>query len=180
MARSPAKGSASVTEATTLIFPAKSTWEDLAKTKRETTKRAQSQTGMFGQAVKDAVEKKHIDRKALSIILNLDKLDDETLHVTVFHMIDGMKKLGILERAMAQEEMFETDKIDAKALDDVKAPKKTANGKKNTSNVVDMKGGKGKGRKRHPGVSGDELDGVRTIGEAARDVLESAGEGFKH
>lgn len=48
MARSPAKGSGSVTEATTLIFPTKSTWEDLAKTKRETTKRAQSQTGMYG------------------------------------------------------------------------------------------------------------------------------------
>src|SRR6185312_4386278 len=37
MARSvPAGGGSSVTEATTLIFPKKSIWEDLAKTKRET------------------------------------------------------------------------------------------------------------------------------------------------
>ena len=171
MARSPAKGSGSVTEATTLNFPKKTLLQDLAKTKRETTKRARSQTGIFGQAVKDAVETGHVDRKALAIALKLDSLDDETLHVTVFHMIEYMKGLGIMERAMAQEEMFDADKIDAKALADVKPPKAAA-GKKN---------GNGKGSKRHPGISGDELpDGMTSIGEAARDVAETTGERLKH
>jgi len=86
-------------------------------------------------------------------------------------MIEYMKGLGIMERAMAQEEMFDADKIDAKALADVKPPKAAA-GKKN---------GNGKGRKRHPGISGDELpDGMTSIGEAARDVAETAGERLKH
>lgn len=174
MARSPAKGQASVTEATTLIFPTKSTWEELAKTKRETSKRARSQTGMFGQEVKAAVETKHVDRKALGIVLKLESMDDETLHVVVFHMIDGMKKLGILERAMAQEEMFESDRIDAKALDGVKAPKKAASGKKNGKPA-------GNGGRKPRGISGADLpEGMGTIGEAARDVAEAAGEGLKH
>jgi hypothetical protein len=176
MARSPAKGTGSVTEATTLIFATKTTWEDLAKTKRETTKRAQSQTGQFGAAVKDAVETKHIDRKALGIVLKLDSLDDETLHVTMFHIIDGCKKLGILKRAMAQEEMFDENRIDAEALETVQKPKKaTAAGKKNGN------GGTTKGRKKHPGVTGAELDdNIRSIGEAARSVAETAGETLKH
>lgn len=176
MARSPAKGTGSVTEATTLIFAPKSVWEDLAKTKRETTKRAQSQTGQFGAAVKDAVETKHIDRKALGIVLKLDSLDDETLHVTMFHLIDGCKKLGILKRAMAQEEMFDEDKIDAEALETVKEPKKAAAaGKKNGND------GAAKVRKKHPGVTGAELDAnIKSIGEAARTVTEAAGETLKH
>jgi hypothetical protein len=180
MARSPAKGSGSVTEATTLIFPTKSTWEDLAKTKRETTKRAQSQTGMFGQAVKDAVETKHIDRKALAMVLKLDSLDDETLHVTMFHLIDGCKKLGIMKRAMAQEEMFDENRTDADAFETAKAPKKAAAGKKNGKGAAG-KSANGNGRKRHPGVTGAELEeNMKSIGEAARTVAETAGETLKH
>lgn len=178
MARSPAKGTTSVTEATTLIFPKKSLLEELAKTKRETSKRARSQTGLFGQEVKAAVETGHVDRKALAIALKLESLDDETLHVTVFHMIEYCKALGILKRAMAQEEMFAENKTDAAALDGVKAPRKVA-GKKNGGG----NGGKGNGRRgRKPrGVSGDDLpDGMDTIGEAARSVAETAGEVLKH
>ena len=100
MARSvPKGGGSSVTEATTLIFPKKTIWEDLAKTKRATKKRSQSQSGIYGAAVKDAVEKEHVDRKALAIVLKLEAMDDEDLHVTMFHIIDGLKKLGILTRA---------------------------------------------------------------------------------
>jgi hypothetical protein len=163
MARSPAIGSGSVTEATTLTFPKKSIWEDLAKTKRETKKRAQSQSGIYGAAVKDAVEKEHVDRKALAIVLKLDGMDDEDLHVTVFHIIDGMKKLGILKRAMAQEDMFDDQKIDTDALDAVKPPKAA---KKATAEKPPAK----------PKKSGA---GLTLVGDAARDVAEAAGSEFK-
>jgi len=162
MARSvPAGGGSSVTEATTLIFPKKSIWEDLAKTKRETKKRAQSQSGIYGAAVKDAVEKEHVDRKALAIVLKLEAMNDEDLHVTMFHMIDGLKKLGILTRAMAQEEMFDEHRSDASALDDVKPPK-TAKGAKSP---------KANGKAR----AGKKGDNVVQIGDAARSVAEQAG-----
>src|SRR6202453_5149383 len=108
MARSvPSGGGSSVTEATTLIFPKKSIWEDLAKTKRETKKRSQSQSGIYGAAVKEAVEKNHVDRKALAIVLKLEAMEDDDLHVTMFHLIDGIKKLGLIKRAMATEDMFD-------------------------------------------------------------------------
>lgn len=164
MARSPAKGgTGSVTEATTLIFPKQSVWQDLAKTKRETKKRAASHTGIYGSAVKQAVEKDHVDRKALGIVLKLDEMEDDDLHVTVHHMIDGMKKLGILKRAMAQEEMFDEHKIDGDALDEVQAagrnPRKGSAGKK------PPKGGGGAPR----------ASNVVPIGDAARQVAEAAG-----
>jgi hypothetical protein len=163
MARSvPAGGGSSVTEATTLIFPKKSIWEDLAKTKRETKKRQQSQAGIYGAAVKDAVEKEHVDRKALAIVLKLEAMDDDDLHVCVFHMIDGMKKLGILTRAMAQEEMFDDHKVDASALDGVKPPKaKAARGRPKANGKAPRAGKKG--------------DNVVHIGDAARSVAEQAG-----
>ncbi len=161
MARSPAKGgTGSVTEATTLIFPKQSVWQDLAKTKRETKKRAASHTGIYGSAVKNAVEKDHVDRKALGIVLKLDEMEDDDLHVTVHHMIDGMKKLGILKRAMAQEEMFDEHKVDGDALEEVAAARKGGRGKKGP------KGGGG----RAPRASN-----VVQIGDAARQVAEAAG-----
>jgi hypothetical protein len=162
MARSvPSGGGSSVTEATTLIFPKKSVWEDLAKTKRETKKRAQSQSGIYGAAVKEAVEKEHVDRKALAIVLKLDAMDDEDLHVTMFHLIDGLKKLGILTRAMAQEEMFDEHRTDDGALDDgPSAPK----GKKSEAKA-----------KAKPNGRGKKGDNVVHIGDAARSVAEQAG-----
>lgn len=164
MARSPATGEGSRPEATTLIFPKKSILEDLAKIKRETKKRMQSQSGIYGNAVKEAVEKEHVDRKALSIVLKLEAMDDDDLHVVVFHMIDGMKKLGILKRAMAQEEMFDEDQIDGGALDAAeKAMKKAKNGK-----------GRPKGSK-----NAAKAGGLEPIGTAARSVAETAGDEFK-
>lgn len=172
MARSPAVGSGSVAEATTLIFPKKSVWEDLAKTKRETKKRAASHTGIYGSAVKNAVEKDHVDRKALSIVLKLNELEDEDLHVVMFHMIDGIKKLGLMQRAMAQEEMFDDHKLDPDGLDGVTRPKKAAAGGKDKKKP---KAG-GKGPKADGASSGRRAHGnVVQIGEAARSVAEAAG-----
>jgi hypothetical protein len=158
MARSPAKGEGSVTEATTLIFPKKSAWEEAAEAKRQAKKRASSANGTYSKIVARLVEEEHADRRALRIVLALDAIEDDAdLHVTLFHIIDGVKKLGILKRAQAQEEMFDENKIDTAAVEGVQVPKK-------------------RGRPRK-GIGGDELpDNVTQIGDAARKVAETAGE----
>lgn len=150
------------TEATTLIFPKKSSWEELQEAKRTAKKRAASANGTYSKTVTRLVEEDHADRRAVRIVLALDAIEDPSdLHVTVFHLIDGLKKLGILKRAMAQEELFEDHKIDDKAL-----TKAAATGAKDA---------KASGR-RKKGVGGDELPpGVTRIGDAARKVTETAG-----
>jgi hypothetical protein len=140
-------------EQSTLIFPKKTILEELAETKRTTTTRAQAATGKFGAAVKTAVESEHVDRKALGIALKLWAMEDDDLHVTLFHLMDYIKKLGITKRAMAQEEMFEEHKTDLAAVGS--AGKKPRGGKK-----ADAKADAGN---------------VTQIGAAARKVAESAG-----
>ncbi len=147
-----------VTEATTLIFPKKSQWEEAQEAKRTSSKRSKSANGVWSQTLTRLVEEGHMDRRAAHIVMKLDAIEDDSdLHVTVFHLIDGLKKLGILKRAMAQEEMFDDNKIDTAAL--ATAGAKAA-----------------KGERRKKGVAGDELpDGVTRIGDAARKVAEAAG-----
>ena len=158
MAKSTDGEGSSVTEATTLVFPKKTNWEELSGAKRQAKTRAASANGTFSKVLARLVEECHMDRRAARIVLALDAIeDDDDLHVTLFHMVDGLKKLGVLKRAQAQEEMFAENKIDTDAVENVKEPKK-------------------RGRPRK-GIAGDELPAnVTSIGEAARKVAESAGE----
>lgn len=157
MARSPAKGEGSVTEATTLIFPKKSAWDELLEAKAQAKKRASSANGTYSKVVARLVEEEHMDRRAARMLCALAAIEDDAdLHVTVHHLIDGMKKTGVMKRALAQEELFSEHKIDEEA---------TTQGAKG-----------GRGRKKHAGVSGDELPpNVTSIGDAARKVTEQAG-----
>ena len=163
MARSPkGESGASATEATTLIFPKKSAWEEAAEAKRTAKKRASSANGTFSKVLARLVEEEHVDRRAMRIVLALDAIEDDAdLHVTVFHLIDGLKKLGIMKRASAQEELFDEHKIDDGVLTQAAAAgAKTRKGR----------------NKKNPGISGDELpENVTPIGEAARRVAEAAG-----
>lgn len=156
MARSPANGEGSATEATTLIFPKKSAWEELLEAKRQAKKRASSANGTYSKVVARLVEEEHVDRRAARMLCSLDQIEDDAdLHVTLHHLIDGLKKTGLMKRALAQEEMFDDNKIDE---------------------TVTAAAGKGKNRKKHPGVNGDELPAnVTQIGDAARKVTEAAG-----
>lgn len=158
MARSSKNGESSVTEATTLIFPKKSAWEEAAEAKRTAKKRASSANGTFSKVMSRLVEEEGMDRRAARIVLALDAIEDDIdLHTSIFHVIDGLKKLGILKRAQAQEEMFDANKIDTAAVESIDPPKK-------------------RGRPRK-GIGGDELpDNVTSIGDAARKVSEAAGE----
>jgi hypothetical protein len=147
------------TEATTLIFPKKSDWDALSEAKRTAKKRASSANGTFSKELARLVEQCHMDRRASRIVLALDAIEDDgDLHVTVFHLVDGLKKLDILKRAMAQEEMFNDHKIDDAAL--TRASTKGARA--------------GKGAK-DDGQSGGRGGGLKLVGEAARQVAEAAG-----
>lgn len=165
MARSTGEGGG--TEATTLIFPKKSDWDSLAEAKRTASKRSKSANGTYGKELTRLVEQCNMDRRAAKLVLSLDAIEDDgDLHVTVFHLIDGLKKLGVLKRAMAQEEMFDEHKIDTAAL--------AAAGTKGA------KGGAAKGGKKGQGATGDDVSNamggnVTKIGDAARKVAEQAG-----
>jgi hypothetical protein len=160
MAKSPAAGGgSSVTEATTLIFPKKSAWEEAREAKRTASKRSKSANGTWSTTLTRLVEDDHMDRRAARMVLALDAIEDDSdLHVTVFHLIDGLKKLGILKRAMAQEELFDDHKIDDASL-------------KGSATA----GAKGAKSKKGSGATGTDLTNVTQIGDAARQVAEKAG-----
>lgn len=145
------------TEATTLIFPKKSDWEAAAEAKRTAKKRSASANGTFSKELSRLVDECNMDRRAARIVLQIDAIEDDAdLHVTVFHVIDGLKKLGTLKRAMAQEEMFSEHQIDTAAVASAsvrKNKKADAKDPKHTS----------AGATVHP------------IGDAARKVAEAAG-----
>ena len=163
MARSPANGEGSVAEQTTLIFPKKSELEELLNTKRQSKKRSQSASGTYSKALASAIEHGHVSRFAFSHAAAFADLDDEKLHVEVFHFIDYLKKMGVMKRAMAQEEMFDEHKADTGALDE----------------AAGGKGGRGGGRRKksEPAVGAtEELPGnVSRLGDHARTVSEQAG-----
>jgi hypothetical protein len=131
-------------------------------TKRQSKKRSQSASGTYSKALASAVEHSHVSRFAFSHAAAFADLDDEKLHVEVFHFIDYMKKLGVMKRAMAQEEMFSEHKADLGALDEAA-------------------GGKGRGGRRkkgepEAGAGGEPLPGnVSRLGDHARTVAEQAG-----
>jgi len=91
---------------TTIIFPKKSVLEELAKAKRDTKKRTQSQNGKLGEQIASAVEDHHLDRKAFSIACQLEAMDDERLHITYHSLLKYCEDLGVTKRATAQEELF--------------------------------------------------------------------------
>ena len=64
MAKSKDGEGSSVTEATTLIFPKKTAWEELAEAKRTAKKRSSSANGTFSKVVSRLVEDEHMDRRA--------------------------------------------------------------------------------------------------------------------
>lgn len=161
MARSTAEGGG--VEATTLIFPKKSSWDEMCEAKALAKKRSSSANGSFSKVLARLVETDHMDRRASAILAKLDAIeDDEDLHTTVFHLVDGLKKRGILKRAMAQEDLFNNPDIEA-------LEKVAAAGVKNA-----------KGRKKN-GAASASGDNVTSIGQAARRVVEAAGgdDGFK-
>lgn len=152
MAKSTTTGE---TEATTLVFPKKSAWDELVEAKATAKKRASSANGTFSKVMARLVETEHMDRRAARIVAQLDAIEDpEDLHVTFHHLLDGIKKLKIDERAMAAPDMF-ADVNPQAAAAGAKAAKQQKGGSK---------------KKGEP-----DLTNVTQIGDAARKVAEEAG-----
>lgn len=147
--------------ATTLIFPTGDAWNEMLRSKQSAKTKASSANGTYSKVLTRLVKDQHMDRKAAGIIATLDAIEDpEDLHVTVHHLIDGLKKTGLLERAMAVPDLF--DNPDADAVEKVAAAgAKAARAKQN-----------GDGKKKPDGKGAD----VVKIGTAARAVVEKAGE----
>jgi hypothetical protein len=157
MAKSTTEGEG--TEATTLIFPKKSAYEDLVAAREQQRKRAQSASGAYSKIVTRLVTDEHMDRRAARLLCALFFIEeDEDLHVTFHHLMDGIEKLGIAKRAMVAPDFF-TAPTAKSAAAGAKAAKegKGKNG-----------GGKGKG-------ADADMSNVTQIGDAARKVSEQAG-----
>lgn len=105
-------GDASGPETTTLLMPPTSTVKLLAKDAADSKKRMQSISGTLGKKIGDAAANKHLDRKAFGIARGLADMDDERLHITYFHLLKYLDDLGVVQRATAQGEMFESRGIE--------------------------------------------------------------------
>jgi hypothetical protein len=139
MARSAgAEGKSSEVEATTLNFGTKTAWEELATAKRQASNRAASANGTYGKLLTKMVKEQHMDRTAVAMALKLAAIEDDSdLHVTVHHLLDGLAKLGVLQRAMVSDELelFDEHKV-APAVKRAKEAAKAGKGPK-----PDKKGG---------------------------------------
>jgi len=155
MAKKPETGE---TEATTLIFPKKSAWDELIASKAQAKKRAQSANGAFSKVMGRLVEEEHMDRRAARLVAALAAIEDpEDLHVTFHHMMDGIKKLKLDERAMAAPDFFDppTAQTAAKGVQAAKGGRKKRGGKDDKTEA--------------------DMTNVAHIGDAARKVTEQAG-----
>lgn len=92
-----------------LLMPPTKKVQDLAKDKRNTKQRVGEISGVHADAVRDASDKKHLDKKAFAIACSLDALTDEKLQVTYFHLLRYMDDLKIPDRASAQGQIFGND-----------------------------------------------------------------------
>jgi uncharacterized protein YfaP (DUF2135 family) len=145
-------------EATTLIFPKKSAYDELVEARGQQKKRSQSASGAYSKVVARLVETEHMDRRAARLLCALFFIEeDEDLHVTFHHLMDGIKKLKLDERAMAAPDFFTAP-----------TPQTVAAGVKSAKGAKSAKGGKGK-------TAPTTADNVTHIGDAARRVVEQAG-----
>lgn len=141
-----------------VIFPTESVVKSLAKAKRSANQRSGAISGELGSAVKEAADKKHLDRKAFAIATSLDVLDDERLAITLPHLLHYIEVLGLDKRAAISPTMFE--------------PKET--GPSPTPNKRKPAGDKKSGNGAKAGAAAG--DNVTSIGKVARTVAEKAGE----
>jgi hypothetical protein len=76
---------------------------------------AQEKAGEMGEMVAKAVETKHFDRKALSMVRGLEAMSDNKLQVTLPHLMMYIDALGLPERSARQGQLIADEKIAAKS-----------------------------------------------------------------
>ena len=106
------KGAKAAAEST-LLMPTTNDVVNLARRRKSAKKQQAELAGTIGEAIAQAVEKKHLDRKAFGIACQLDGMADEKLAVSYFHLLRYMDDLGIPERATKQGDMFDSETAEA-------------------------------------------------------------------
>lgn len=96
---------------TNLLIARKEIVEDIVDAKEKTRKKVALANDAFGKKFSGAVDKEHVDRRAANIAMNLASLEDEQLHVTLYHLFFYIKDLGLLDRAKKQEELFSAGEV---------------------------------------------------------------------
>lgn len=143
---------------TTLLMPEGSLVKSLAAKKLKLQKDNAESGGLLGQKIGEAVETKHLDRKAFSIACQFNKMKDhdkEKMAVTYFHLLRYMNDLDIPNTAKQHQGMFNAEET-GPGVNGKDSGKDGANGK-------DKEGAAGG-------------DNVTHIGAAARKVAEAAGD----
>lgn len=82
---------------------------NLARRCKALKKQGAEVTGQIGEMIAQAVEKKHLDRKAFGMARQLDAMSDDKLRVTYRHLLKYIDDLGVAKRATAQGDMFEEE-----------------------------------------------------------------------
>jgi hypothetical protein len=103
-----------------MLMPPTNDVINLARRRKSAKKQQAELSGTIGEAIAQAVEKKHLDRKAFGLACQLDSLSDEKLAISYYHLLRYIDDLGIPERASAQGNMFEEDAGKADETDDGK------------------------------------------------------------
>ena len=119
--------------------------------------------GAIGSAIADAVERKHLDRKAFGIFRTLARMSDERLATTLAHL-DHYRQIGGLDdRAAQQSQMFDREETD-NAIGDTDstspvAVEQSGNGATRQTFAEKLKDAQG-GREHHEVIRDavDELD----------------------
>lgn len=98
MGRKPKNEDAGSPETTTQVIPEKRL-RALLKDARATKSNIAEISGAHGDAVKTAIDKHHLHRKAFSIAKQLDGMETERLNVCLAHLDYYLDAGGIRERA---------------------------------------------------------------------------------
>lgn len=138
-----------VTPGDVFLMPPEQKLRDLARRCKAWKKQGAEVTGQIGQAIAEASEKIHLDRKAFSMARQLDSMSDKKLAVTLGQLLYMIDVLGIEKRATAQGRLGLDEKEEDEDETDAGMPEGSE--------------GRGGGNVTH-------------IGHAARAVAERAGE----
>ncbi len=107
--KQPAKDDDKVKASDLMLMPPTTTIKSLRAERAKALKTSRNATSTYGQQVSEAVEKKHVDKKALGIALSLDDMPDEKLAITLPHLLRYIDDLGLEQRATKQAELFQRE-----------------------------------------------------------------------
>jgi hypothetical protein len=124
----------------TLAVPNEKQFAALVRAVRSHEADKNEAVGSLGAAIKNAVEKQHLDRKAFGIFRGLMRMSDKKLATTLAHLEHYCSIGGLTERAARQGDMIgreaELAEADVKAVAPNGGRKKRGAGKKAKGTVV--------------------------------------------